>query len=904
MTAPAADTLRARWLRRGLDTHISLPLFALLLLMGIWVLSLHQIDVERARARDVAADSLREVLATYQAQVARGLDGIDQTLRVLKYAVERRGPLGALPELGREGLLPSGMVFAVSIVDRDGRVVASSPKATGSSVAGQRYFHFHRERDSDATYVGEPARDAANAEWHLHFTRRLNDDKGNFAGVVIVETDPAYFTSGYESGRMGERGLLGLVGTDGVVRALRVGDKVSFGQRLEASAMLFPVPARALADPRDGARRFGGASDLHGVALRVLAGLDEGEQMAGFERKRRETLWRAAAASVALAIATGLLWLWSWQGARHRAGVRRAQETYAAASAASLDAFFVMREVRDDAGAIVDFRIVDANSRAQQFTGVSRERLCRTTLLRLVPAARGNGMFADLVRVTQAGGVHEREWENNIPGLSARWLHQQVVPVEGGVVAIVRDITERKLAEERMQHLAHHDTLTGLPNRILITERLERTVDAARGGGHAPVLVAFIDLDGFKLVNDGLGHNAGDALLKVVAGRMAACLRPGDTVGRFGGDEFVLMLRESDPGAGARDVLEAVRGAVLQPISVGGQQLQISCSIGVAVHPGDGADAETLLMHADAAMYRAKELGKNNCQFYAREMNAQIEEKLVLLEGMRQALERRQFRLVYQPKVDLRSGRIFGAEALVRWEHPQHGVIGPDRFIPLAEESGMIVALGEWVLREACRQNRAWQDAGLAPLCISVNVSPRQFEEQRLVERVALALADSDMAPRWLELEVTEGVIMRDLARALGKMERLRAMGVALSIDDFGTGYSSLSALKSFPISTLKIDKSFVRDLAHSAGDQAIASSIIGLAHRLKLRVIAEGVETEQQRGFLLANGCDEMQGYLFSKPLPPQKLAALLERSMDATPAPARPREAAACASTSGVAN
>jgi diguanylate cyclase (GGDEF)-like protein/PAS domain S-box-containing protein len=892
VTAPDGDSRRARWLRRGLDTHISLPLFALLLLVAIWVLSLHEIDVGRARAREAAADALREALGTYEAQVARGLDGIDQTLRVLKYAVERRGPLGALPELGREGLLPSGMVFSVAIVDRDGMTVASSPQALAISVADQRYFKFHQERDSGATYVGEPTRDIANTEWHLHFTRRLEDEKGNFAGVVIVETDPAYFTSGYERGRLGERGMLGLVGADGVVRALRIGDRVTFGQRLEVKAA--PAQPLALAHPLDGVRRFSAASELHGVPLKVVAGLDEQEQMAGFERERRETLWQAAAASVALALATGLLWLWSWQGARHRAGVRRAQETYAAASAASLDAFFVMREVRDGTGEIVDFRIIDANCRAEQMTGVSRERLCRTTLLRLVPLARGNGMFAHLVHVTRVGGVHEQEWENNIPELSAHWLHQQVVPVEGGIVAIVRDITERKLAEERMQHLAHHDTLTGLPNRIRITERLEAMVAGAREPSPA-VLVAFLDLDGFKLVNDGLGHNAGDALLKVVAGRMAACLRPGDTVGRFGGDEFVLMLGAADGGAAA--LLERVREAVLQPVSVAGQQVQVSCSIGVAVYPDDGADAETLLMHADAAMYRAKDLGKNNCQFYARGMNVAIEQKLVLLEGMRQALELRQFRLVYQPKVDLRTGRIFGAEALVRWEHPEHGVIGPDRFIPLAEESGMIVALGEWVLRTACMQNRAWQDAGLAPLRISVNVSPRQFEERGLVERVALALADSDMAPRWLELEVTEGVIMRDLTQAIEKMGQLRAMGVSLSIDDFGTGYSSLSALKSFPISTLKIDKSFVRDLAHSAGDQAIASSIIELAHRLKLRVIAEGVETEQQRGFLRDNGCDEMQGYLFSKPLPPEALAALLARPAGEARAAARRGDQAALA-------
>ncbi|GJI98283.1 hypothetical protein RugamoR57_50010 [Duganella caerulea] len=863
------ETLRHRWLRRGLDTHFSLPLFALLLLVAIWVVTFHEVDVERAHAREAAVDSLGELMGTYEAQVARSLDGIDQTLRVLKYAVERKGALGALPELGREGLLPPGVVFVVSIVDRNGVTVASNPRALPISVADQAYFKFHQERDSGATFVSQVTRDAANTEWHLHFTRRLDDEAGNFAGIVIVETDPAYFTSSYERSRLGEQGMLGLVGGDGVVRSLRVGDKLSFGQRMER-----PSGQVAMVE---GVRRFIGMREVHGVALNVVVGLAEKEQMATFESERREKIGEASVASAVLVAATALLWLWSWQGARHRARMRRAQETYAAASLASLDAFFVLREVRDIGGAIIDFRFVDANSRAEKMTGFSKEQLRLMTLCGLMPQARGNGMFDHLVHVTRVGGVHEQEWESNIPQLRARWLHQQVVPVEGGLVAIVRDISERKLAEGRMQHLAHHDTLTGLPNRGLIAERLDLTIaQASRSGGS--VLVAFIDLDGFKLVNDGLGHNAGDELLKVVAARMSACLRAGDTVGRFGGDEFVLLLNEPRNGEDAAPVLERVREAVLESINVGGQEVQVSCSIGVAVYPNDGADAGTLLMHADAAMYRAKDMGKNNCQFYTREMNACIEEKLVLLEGLRGALDDGQFRLVYQPKVDLRTGRIFGVEALVRWEHPEHGCIGPDRFIPLAEESGMIVALGEWVLRTACRQNRAWQEAGLAPLRMSVNVSPRQFEEQGLVPRVALALADSGLAPEWLELEVTEGVIMRDLTQAVAKMGELRAMGVSLSIDDFGTGYSSLSALKSFPVSTLKIDKSFVRDLGISEGDQAVASSIIDLAHRLRLRVIAEGVETEQQCAFLRQNGCDEMQGYLFSRPLPPEQLRLLLE--------------------------
>jgi diguanylate cyclase (GGDEF)-like protein/PAS domain S-box-containing protein len=863
----AKESLRARWLRRGLDTHVSLPLFALLLLVAIWLVTFHEIDAERQHAQDAAADSLHEMLGTYEAQVARSIDGIDQTLRMLKYAVERKGPLGALPELGREGLLPPGVVFVVSIVDRNGMTVASNPRALSISVADQGYFKFHQERDSGATFVSPALRDAANSEWHLHFTRRLDDVDGNFAGIVIVETDPAYFTSSYERSRLGERGMLGLVGSDGVVRALRTGDKMSFGQRLGT--------ADGEIENQIGGK-YSGISELHGIALNVLVGLDEQELMAGFERQRREKLWEAATLSAGLVVFTALAWLWSWQGARARARMRRAQETYAAASEASMDAFFVMREVRNSDGVIVDFKIVDANIRAAQMTGTSKQDLCRTTLCQLIPAARGNGMLKGLSEVIAAGGMHEQEWQNTVPQLRARWLHQQVVAVQGGIVAIVRDISERKAAEERMLHLAHHDTLTGLPNRSLISDRLEHTIAQARRNG-GTVLVAFMDLDGFKLVNDGLGHNAGDELLKVVAERMSGCLRESDTVGRFGGDEFVLLLDEPASVVDAAPVLERVRKAVLQSISVSGQEVQVSCSIGVAVYPNDGGDAGTLLMNADAAMYRAKELGKNNIQFYTREMNASIEEKLLLLEGLRSALDERQFRLVYQPKVDLRTGRVFGVEALVRWDHPEHGVIGPDRFIPLAEESGMIIALGDWVLRSACAQNRAWQRAGLAPLRISVNVSPRQFEDPQLVERVQRALADSGLAAEWLELEVTEGVIMRDLQQAVAKMAAVRAMGVSLSIDDFGTGYSSLSALKSFPISTLKIDKSFVRDLGRSSGDEAIASSIIGLAHRLKLRVIAEGVETEQQRSFLRENGCDEMQGYLFSRPLPPEQLALLL---------------------------
>ncbi|MES2898766.1 MAG: EAL domain-containing protein [Pseudomonadota bacterium] len=878
--AQAPRSLRAR-LRRllghGLETHISLPLFSALLLVLIAAATGHFIEIERAAAHAAARESSLELIDTYEAQVQRNLGGIDQTLKVLKYAVELKGADGALPALDAQGLLPSGLVFVVSIADRSGRIVASNPKATSINVAAKDYFAHHREADTGAPFVSHTENDAANPDWHLHFSRRLNDAAGAFAGVAIVEVDPAYFTSGYERLRQGEAGALGLYGADGVFRALRIGDKVSWGQHMRAPAA-DAEPGAALASSWDGVRRYTSVRKLHGSDLTAMVGLAEHEQLAQFEQQRRNYLWVAGSGSALLVIIVALVGVWSYQLTRTRRRIRRAQETYAAASEASLDAFFVMRSVTADSGAITDFVIEATNTRAEKLAGLSKRELRGRSLGDVLPAYISNGIFDDLVKATLVGGVHEAEWQAGALPHQEQWLHRQVVAVEGGVVAIVRDITERKLTEQHIRHIAHHDDLTGLPNRSLIRERLDQAILHAQRRSRS-VAVAFIDLDGFKLVNDGLGHNAGDELLKVVGARMQECVRREDTLGRFGGDEFVIILADqSDNPLSIAPVLEKIRQAVHEPVLLEGQEVQVSCSMGVVIYPRDGGDPNTLMMNADAAMYRAKEMGKNVFQFYTREMNASVEQKLVLLEGLRSALDEHQFHLLYQPKVDLRSGLIIGVEALIRWQHPEHGMISPLRFIGLAEESGLIVAIGDWVLQTACRQNKAWQDAGLAPITMSVNVSPRQFEDKRLVERVAQAMQDSGLDAASLELEVTESLIMRDLAQSVGKMRELEAMGVALSIDDFGTGYSSLSALKSFPIASLKIDKSFVRELADNADDQAIAMAVISLGHKLNLRVIAEGVETEQQCSFLRDNECDEMQGYLFSPPVAASRIHSLLE--------------------------
>jgi len=885
-----ADTTRASWFGRMLETHFALPLFALLPLVAIWIATFHFIDVERRGAANAARDAVRELAETYEAQVARNLNAIDQTLKVIKYAVEVDGPGGALPALRRQGLLPPGLVFAVAVADRDGRIVACNPETPARDVAREPWFTVHRDGGGGQPYVSRTTGIPNKGDPHLRFTRRLDDARGRFAGIAIVDVDPAYFTSSYEHSREGEHGLLALVGNDGVTRALRSGDRLSWGHRIDVDDIDEDAIAPDVAVP-DGVARFASVRRLHGFPLSAMVGLADSEQMAEFEQHRANYLAAATAGSVLLLVVVGLISAWSWQLAKARRRERRAHETYAAASEASLDAIFVLRCVAGADGAVVDFTIEETNHPGEQLTGRTREAMRGTGLSELLPAYLSNGIFEELVNVALHGGVAEGEWQAVTPPAAGRWLQRQVVQVEGGVVATVRDITERKLTEDRIRHLAHHDELTGLANRTLIRDRLEQAVHDARAGGSCLAL-AFVDLDGFKLVNDGLGHGAGDQLLQVVAARMQDCLRPGDTLGRLGGDEFVILLPAvSDSAQALNPLLERIRDAVGAPVLVDGQAVQVGCSMGVVMYPRDGDDPKTLMMNADAAMYRAKDMGKHNFQFYTREMNASLEEKLMLLEGLRKALDatlaaeaqgletapENGFHLLYQPKVDLRSGRLFGVEALIRWHHPEHGIVSPARFIGLAEESGLIVGIGEWVLRTACRQAQRWQADGLDLLTVSVNVSARQFEEQHLVERVAGALQASGLPPGALELEVTESLLMRDLNGALGRMGELKAMGVSLSIDDFGTGYSSLSALKSFPISTLKIDRSFVRDLADSPDDQAIALAVISLGHRLHLRVIAEGVETEEQRDFLRAHDCDEMQGYLFSPPVPAARIAALL---------------------------
>ncbi|WP_275791047.1 putative bifunctional diguanylate cyclase/phosphodiesterase [Pararhizobium gei] len=436
---------------------------------------------------------------------------------------------------------------------------------------------------------------------------------------------------------------------------------------------------------------------------------------------------------------------------------------------------------------------------------------------------------------------------------------------------------ERHQTEEHIQFMAHHDALTGLPNRLLFEERVAEILAKALRNGEW-VALAFLDLDNFKLINDTLGHHAGDELLRAVAGRMLGCVRKQDMVVRVGGDEFIIVLNGLPANAEiVLSRLEDIRVAIGAPMTLADRSVHVSCSMGVACYPDHGETANELLANADSAMYWAKEVGRNNLQLFDVRLAARANEKLKSQEELRDAVANDQLVLHYQPQMNLKTGRIFAAESLLRWRHPERGLVSPGDFIPLAEETGLIVPIGDWVLCEACRQNKSWQDAGLAPIVISVNVSARQLRERHWVSRVAEVLKETGLEPRYLELELTESLIMQDVASAVSIMHELEALGVHLAIDDFGTGYSSLSALKSFPVRRLKIDRSFVQDIPGDEDDKAITGAIISLAQKLQIEVIAEGVETQAQVDFLRASGCDDIQGYFISRPVEPDALVGLL---------------------------
>jgi diguanylate cyclase (GGDEF)-like protein/PAS domain S-box-containing protein len=528
-------------------------------------------------------------------------------------------------------------------------------------------------------------------------------------------------------------------------------------------------------------------------------------------------------------------------------------------------------------------RFVEVNAATCRMLGYTREKLfemgptqlgaatleqTERTYDALIAGDLGNASTETQIRHMD-GSLLQLEVQQHAEGIGAEWI----------IVGVARDISERKEAQKRLHHLEHYDALTGLPNRTLFCATLKKMLTPATDNGWQ-IVVMLIDLDHFKSVNDTLDHAIGDELISQLSGRLVACLRVRDTVGRLGDDEFGLILPMRKAHLGAVRVANKLRDAMRAPFHLNGRDVVVTASMGITIHPDDAADSEALLKYADTAMHRAKQGGRNTYRFFTAQMNVDVMARLELETALRKALENDEFVLYYQPKMELGSGKIAGLEALLRWQRPGHGLVPPNAFIPLLEETGLIVQVGTWVIATACRQIKEWRTSSIGPIPISVNVSGRQFVDGDLVGDVIAEVSGNGITADLLELELTESSLMANTERTIASLQQLRELGVRISIDDFGTGYSSLSYLRRFPIDTLKIDIAFIRDITNSPEDATIALAIIGMAHGLRLKVIAEGVETAAQLAYLRRHRCDQIQGYFFSRPLPVAELEEILREN------------------------
>jgi diguanylate cyclase (GGDEF)-like protein len=717
------------------------------------------VRVHYATAAQAAAASSGELLDTYEAQVVRALGQIEQTLNLVKSWP--RGAAGhPLADLKEKGLLPPDLLFVVTIADRRGNILDSTRAIDRHNIADQDYFRVQIDRDTLG--VGQPPR-GPTGDAPLQFSRRLIDANGDFDGIVAVWIDANYFVSGYDAAKLGQRGVLSLIGSDHVVKVMRSGESLSSGATIDYGGALQDPDALATSVPLsisswDRVRRWTVARELYGFPLAVLVGLSSDEQMAPAHRLAGAYVRWAALASILAAMLIALLWRMSWR--------------------------------------------------------LEQSRL--------------------------------REAE-------AKVNHAQ-----------------------RVEYLAFHDALTGLPNRSLFSKLLAQSIsEAARYDTR--LAVAFLDLDRFKRINDTLGHEAGDRLLADVALRLKSCIRDSDTVARLGGDEFVVLLPQSSDADGAATVAQKILASLAAPFMLMGQELRVTASIGISSYPQDGLDEQTLTKNADIAMYQAKAEGRNNFQFYSEKLNANSLERLTLESSLRHALRRHELRLHYQAKRDIATGRITGMEALLRWEHPDLGMVAPMRFIPIAEETGLILPIGNWVIRSACAQNVAWQQQGLPALIIAVNLTERQFANERLLSDVLSILEDTGMDPHLLELEIPESMLIHQVVDTLQILTGLKAAGIRIAIDDFGVGFSSLATLQRFPLDTIKIARSLVGDLGGTAKDTELADAVIAMGKALSLTVVAQGVETREQADFLRQHACDELQGFYFNRPLDAAEFGRLL---------------------------
>ncbi|MTV54144.1 EAL domain-containing protein [Massilia buxea] len=840
-----------------------------------WFILLENLDSERTAVEQKTLRATEDAARNLEQAMKRNLSMVDQVLMLIRLRWQATGTvrLGDFNSL----LDPAGRPLNISIFGSDGKLRMTNardlwPPGLLARVPTLSFFTTHLLRSADDLFIGMPQEDSIGTGNAVRLSRKLLNAAAEFDGVVAVSFATDSLVADYDELLLGQRGFLGAVDSAGVIRAFKVGapfERMRALPRSLVQAMAAPQGNAFIGsgDFSDGRNRYVSWKAIDQFPLMVVAGADQEDALALFRARERAMYQTGIGASFALLLFVLAGMSLSVRLAMHRHRVDLAQDAYRKATEASREGFFIAAPVFGPNGRVIDYITVDCNEQGAAMSHSTRERMLGarlSTVASTIPLAPAMA----LLERAMAGGSAQGEIELDDGQGEGPARQVQVNAVRAGeVLAItVRDVTMEKAHLIQLERKNFEDVLTALPNRAWVARHLPQAVARAIDDGTLVALL-FVDLDGFKSVNDTFGHAAGDELLQVVAKRLKVAVRPGDHVARIGGDEFIVILEHLRDSAEAAHVAGRIVQAFHAGISIGAGTATIGTSIGISICPGDAHDGDALLRHADIAMYEVKTSGKNRYKFFDPAFYGVLQQRQLRESDLRTAIRDGQFVMYYQPRVRTATMEVCSVEALVRWNHPTAGTLQPDAFIPLAEETGLIVALGELIVDAVCAQIAAWRREGYPPLPVSINVSSRQFNERDMHALFVQALQRHDVAPECVEIELTESTMLHDPGRTAQNLQAIHAMGIKLLVDDFGTGYSSLSMLQQLDFDILKVDKSFTRRLGVDRQGEILFSAIITMAHALGMKVVAEGVERREQVELLARLQCDELQGYYVARP-------------------------------------
>ncbi|MEN3293149.1 MAG: hypothetical protein V7642_2402 [Burkholderiales bacterium] len=881
------ESAEFRFIRDNPGSVLIWPGVSVALGVLLWGTLYYELNTDKRTLEAHAFQVASSLSKGYAQHLARTIEQLDQVTLQAKYDWEESAGRFRLEPLKRKGLFNLTHSAAVTIFSSDARPLTSTrPVEPSVSVAERDYFRFHKNSKLESIYIGAPVLGKISDKEIIPISRRLNGPGGAFSGVVVVSVEPAFFTLYSDDSVLGAAGVLALTGKDGIVRMTQVGDTIGIRndpllrQAGELEAHTQPILLDGTRWFTDGKTRMVASYPVDSYPFLAVVGLSEEEILRPYEQSRAASRRAAMAATVLLGLFAIVSTLFSIRLARRKQLNEAMRNTYRIATEGGNEAYIMGRAIREKNGAIADYEIVDCNQRAAILVQTGKDSLINTRLSTIYRGARFDSLMATL-HAAMESGFYEDEYE--VPGdsiVNAQWLYRRMVRSGEFLAMTLRDVSEQKTHEGELSRAEAHDRLTGLPNRHWLMTNLPAALErAARAGKQLAILC--IDLDDFKNVNDTAGHSVGDQILQAVAVRMRAVLPAGDCVVRYGGDEFTVVLESVGPADDVTQSVQRISEALRVPIETGERKHMIGASIGISLFPRDGTDAGMLLKNADIAMYSAKADSKGRFRFYEPKLYERIRKRLELGQEFTRALEEDQFVMHYQPRVNAATGEMAGMEALVRWLHPERGMIPPNDFIPLAESTGSIIALGELIMDKTCAQLAAWIRDGLPVVPVSVNVSARQFNEGRVKGVIAACLAKYRIPPELLEIELTESAMMGDFDIVLKEIDAINALGVKIHVDDFGTGYSSLSLLHKLDMDVLKVDRAFTTQLGDGKDGKIFFTAIVSMAKALGMSVIAEGVETAEQLHILQGLDCDEVQGYLISRPLPAEEVPALIRKRM-----------------------